>query len=217
MKNLFIVFEGIDGSGKSTQCDMLYKYIADRGVHVKKLAEPTSGKWGTELRAMLKSATPPPVETQIDLFIKDRIDDCEKNITPCLNSGITVVMDRYFYSNAAYQGVSGITPAEIIDRNIGEGFPLPDRVYFIDIPAETAMQRILKRIGSGNTELFEKREFLETVRSNFLSIADERFFIVNGEGDVDAIFEKIREDYERLARHYEQSEGRSLPSMAPRH
>jgi dTMP kinase len=110
MKNLFIVFEGIDGSGKSTQCDMLYEYIAGRGVNVKKLAEPTSGKWGTELRAMLKSSAPPPVETQIEMFIKDRIDDSEQNILPSLKSGATVVMDRYFYSNAAYQGVSGSPP-----------------------------------------------------------------------------------------------------------
>lgn len=199
MKNLFIVFEGIDGSGKSTQCNMLYKYISGRGTGVRMLAEPTSGRWGTELHAMLKSATPPPVETQIDLFIKDRIDDCEKNIIPCMNSGTTVVMDRYFYSNAAYQGVSGITPAEIIKRNMEEGFPLPDRVYFIDVSAETAMKRILKRNGSGNTELFEKRDFLEKVRSNFLSIADERFIIVNGEGDEESIFEKIRDDYNAIA------------------
>lgn len=199
MNNLFIVFEGIDGSGKSTQCDMLYKYIADKGVEVKKLAEPTTGRWGTELRAMLKSSAPPPVKTQIDMFIKDRIDDCEKNIIPCLNSGTTVVMDRYFYSNAAYQGFSGITPSEIINRNIRERFPLPHRIYFIDIPAETAMERILKRNGSGSTELFEKKEFLEMVRSNFLSIADDRFLIVNGEGDVESIFKIIREDYESLA------------------
>lgn len=199
MNNLFIVFEGIDGSGKSTQCDMLYKYIADKGVEVKKLAEPTTGRWGTELRAMLKSSAPPPVKTQIDMFIKDRIDDCEKNIIPCLNSGTTVVMDRYFYSNAAYQGFSGITPSEIINRNIREGFPLPHRIYFIDIPAETAMERILKRNSSGSTELFEKKEFLEMVRNNFLSIADDRFLIVNGEGDAESIFKIIREDYESLA------------------
>lgn len=198
MKNLFIVFEGIDGSGKSTQCDMLYEYIAGRGTDVKKLAEPTSGKWGTELRAMLRSSFPPPVETQIELFIRDRRDDAENNIVPSLKSGATVVMDMYFYSNAAYQGVSGTAPSAIIQRNISEGFPLPDRVYFIDVSAETAMKRILRRNGSGNTELFEKREFLETVRKNFLSIADERFLIVNGEGDEGSIFKEIRNDYESL-------------------
>jgi dTMP kinase len=133
---------------------------------------------------MLKSSSPPPVETQIEMFIKDRIDDSERNINPSLESGATVVMDRFFYSNAAYQGVSGITPAEIIDRNMKHGFPLPHRVYFIDIPTETAMERIIKRSGSGNTELFEKR--------------DERFLIVNGEDHVDSIFKKIKEDYEML-------------------
>lgn len=198
MKNLFIVFEGIDGSGKSTQCDMLYRYISGTGRDVIRLAEPTAGKWGTELRVMLKSGTPPPVKKQIDLFIRDRRDDCEKNIIPAMNKGKTIVMDRYFYSNAAYQGVKGTTSDIIIERNIKEGFPLPDRIYFIDVPAETAMNRILKRNGSGETELFEKKEFLEMVRNNFLSIADEKFLIINGEGDEESIFKKIREDYESL-------------------
>ena len=199
MEGLFIVFEGIDGSGKSTQCVRLYRHILETTGDVKMLAEPTAGRWGTELRSMLKSSAPPPVETQIDLFIKDRAEDCEKNILPAIKSGAVIVMDRYFYSNAAYQGVSGVTPADIIARNLKEGFPLPRRVYFIDVSAETAMERIVRRNGSGGTELFEKREFLETVRSNFLSIADERFLIVNGEVDEESIFEIIKEDYGRLA------------------
>ncbi|HOP62207.1 MAG TPA: dTMP kinase [Spirochaetota bacterium] len=199
MKNLFIVFEGIDGSGKSTQCKMLHEYISGKGINAKLLAEPTSGKWGTELRAMLKSGSPPPVEKQIELFIKDRVDDCEKNITPAMESGATIVMDRYFYSNAAYQGMGGITSSEIINRNLHEGFPLPHRVYFIDISPETAMKRIEKRNGGAAAELFEKKEFLEAVRNNFLSIADERFLVIDGEGDERGIFEKIRDDYESLA------------------
>ena len=196
----FIVFEGIDGSGKSTQCRMLYEFIANTGKKVKLLAEPTGGPWGTELRSMLKSSTPPPVMTQIELFIKDRMDDYEQNIKPCMERGITVVMDRYFYSNAAYQGVSGITPAEIIAMNLQKGFPLPSRVYFIDVKAETAMERIIKRNGSGKTELFEKREFLESVRNNFLSLADERFLVINGEPKEKTVFESVKNDYIKLVK-----------------
>ena len=196
----FIVFEGIDGSGKSTQCRMLYEFIKNTGKKVKLLAEPTGGRWGTELRAMLKSSTPPPVRTQIELFIKDRMDDYERNIKPCMDSGITVVMDRYFYSNAAYQGFSGITPAEIIAMNLQKGFPLPRRVYFIDVKAETAMERITKRNGSGKAELFEKREFLEAVRNNFLSLADERFLVINGEAGEKTVFESIKNDYIKLVK-----------------
>lgn len=197
MKNLFIVFEGIDGSGKSTQCRMLFDYIVKTGVDAKLLAEPTSGRWGTELRAMLKSGTPPPVEKQIDLFIMDRVDDCEKNILPALKAGSTIVMDRYFYSNAAYQGVSGITPSEIINRNMSEGFPVPDRIYLIDVTADTAMERISLRNG-GATELFEKHSFLEKVRSNFLAMADDRFLVVDGNRDELSVFETVKNDFTKL-------------------
>ncbi len=197
MKNLFIVFEGIDGSGKSTQCRMLYDYIVKTGSDAKLLAEPTSGRWGTELRAMLKSGTPPPVEKQIELFIRDRIDDCGRNILPALKAGSTIVMDRYFYSNAAYQGTDMITPAEIIKLNMKEKFPVPDRVYLIDVTADTAMERISLRNG-GATELFEKHSFLEKVRNNFLVMADDRFCIVDGNRDEMSVFETVKNDFTKL-------------------
>ncbi len=200
MKFKFIVFEGIDGSGKSTQCSMLYEFIRSENTPVKLLAEPTSGEYGQKIRKMLKGETPLPVEEQIHLFIEDRMQDCELNIKPCLEQGITIVMDRYFYSNAAYQGSAEITPEEIIRRNTDRGFPVPDRVYFIDIPAVEAMKRISLRTGSGKTELFEKQSFLENVRKNFLSIADSRFVTIDGMLGRNEIFNTIKEDYLSLIR-----------------
>jgi len=200
VKNKFIVFEGIDGSGKSTQCSLLYNFIRSENIPVKLLAEPTSGEYGQKIRKMLKSETPLPVEEQIRLFIEDRREDYLLNIKPCMEQGITVVMDRYFYSNAAYQGSADIHPSDIIRRNIENGFPEPDRVYYIDIRADEAMKRITERAGSGKTELFEKQSFLENVRKNFLSMENTRFLKIDGSRDKDQIFRIIKEDYLNLNR-----------------
>lgn len=200
MKSKFIVFEGIDGSGKSTQCSLLYNYIKSCNIPVKHLAEPTSGEYGQHIRKMLQNTIPVPVEEQIRLFIEDRQQDYELNIKPCIGNNITIVMDRYFYSNAAYQGSSLILPAEIIRRNSDRGFPVPDRVYFIDIPPDEAMKRITARNGSGKTELFEKKSFLESVRENFLTMIDNRFLKLDGSRSREEIFQIIKEDYLLLAR-----------------
>lgn len=199
MKNKFIVFEGIDGSGKSTQCSLLYSYIASLNIPVKHLAEPTSGVYGQQIRKMLQSETPVSVDEQIRLFIEDRQQDFELNIKPCMEQGKTIVMDRYFYSNAAYQGSSLISPEDIIRKNIDKGFPLPDRVYYIDIDPAEAMRRITARSASGKTELFEKKTFLEGVRKNFLHMADERFLKIDGNASQDEIFHIIKNDYLLLA------------------
>ncbi|MCL2155805.1 MAG: thymidylate kinase, partial [Leptospirales bacterium] len=134
---------------------------------------------------------------------EDRREDYNLNIKPCIDNEITIVMDRYFYSNAAYQGSDRISPHEIIKQNLNHGFPIPDRVYFIDIDPKEAMKRIAARSGSGKTELFEKETFLENVRKNFLSIIDkhpidQHFLKVDGNLTVDEIFNIIKDDYLKL-------------------
>lgn len=193
-KGRFIVFEGIDGAGKSTQCGRLYSFICGLNIPAVKLAEPTDGEYGRRIRQSLRSGEPMTREEQIDLFIKDRNEDCIANINPALDSGKTIVMDRYFYSNAAYQGMDGMQPDKIITMNLEQGFPVPDRVYFIDLPAHTAMERIRSRSGEA-TELFEKESFLARVRENFLSVADDSFLIADGRLSEDEIFDIIKKDY----------------------
>jgi dTMP kinase len=194
---LFIVFEGIDGSGKSTQCNLLYRYLQSRGSPAVCLAEPTDGEWGKRIRAMLKEPDMAPAEEQLRLFLLDRQDDAERNIAPALKADRTVIMDRYYYSNAAYQGAAGIPPERIIAENRGMGFPEPDRIYFIDIPAETAIRRVAERTGKGK-EIFEKEPFLRKVRDIFLSFSDDRFMVVDGSQGIGEIFEIIKNDFEKL-------------------
>ncbi len=195
---LFIVFEGIDGSGKSTQCDLLFNYARSLGLPAVKFVEPTGGPWGRKIRAMLKEKEMAPAEEQMRLFILDRQEDAEKNILPALKENRIILMDRYYYSNAAYQGAAGLTPETIIAENRKMRFPEPDRVYFVDIPPGRAMMRVTDR-GEGK-EIFEKESFLQKVRDNYLTIADGRFLVVDGTGDVDEIFEMIKEDFTRLLR-----------------
>ncbi|MBN1496484.1 MAG: dTMP kinase [Spirochaetes bacterium] len=194
---LFIVFEGIDGSGKSTQCDLLYRHASSMGIPAVRLAEPTGGAWGKRIRAMLKEQAMAPAEEQLRLFLLDRQEDVEKNIMPALKENRVVVMDRYYYSNAAYQGAAGIPPERIIAENRAMSFPEPDRVYYIDIPVDTALRRVSGRSGKG-TEVFEKEHFLQKVRDIFLAFSDGRFMIVDGTKTIEEVFADIKRDFECL-------------------
>lgn len=191
----FILFEGIDGSGKSTQCEMLYQYVLEKKLNCIKLSEPTTGEWGLKIRKMLSMDPPPPVEEQIDMFIKDRIEDVSKNIIPALSEGKIVIMDRYFYSNAAYQGSMKMPPEKIIQKNMELNFPVPDRVYFLDIDPESAIDRIKKRNTPSEMEIFEKLAFQKQVRKNFLSIINSKFMVINGENTKEKIFTSIVNDF----------------------
>ena len=191
----FILFDGIDGSGKSTQCEMLYQYALQKHLNCIKLFEPTTGEWGLKIRKMLSMDTPPPVEEQINMFIKDRMEDVSKNINPALSEGKIIIMDRYFYSNAAYQGTSEMLPEKIIQKNIDLNFPIPDRIYFLDIDPEAGIERIKKRNTPDEMEIFEKLAFQQQVRENFLSIINSKFMVLNGENTREKIFTEIINDF----------------------
>ena len=117
MPPLFIVFEGIDGSGKSTQAGMFHAYRRSLHMDPVLLAEPSTGEWGKEIRALLAGSFIPPVEEMLELFLRDREDDSRRNIIPALDSKRSVVMDRYFHSNAAYQGAMGLEAGRILAEN----------------------------------------------------------------------------------------------------
>lgn len=194
---LFIVFEGIDGSGKSTQCDLLFDHVRYSGLPAVRLAEPTGGDWGRKVRVMLAKNEMAPAEEQMRLFLMDRKEDAEKNIAPALDGGKTIIMDRYYFSNAAYQGAAGIDPERIIAENRAMRFPEPDRVYFIDIPPDVAIRRVSGRSGK-REEVFEKEAFLKKVRDIFLSIADDRFLIIDGTKGIAEISAVISNDFASL-------------------
>ncbi len=195
---LFIVFEGIDGSGKTTQSEMLRKFLMEKGIKSRWMREPTDGEWGREIREILKGEEMPGAEEMLGLFIRDREDDVRRNILPSLKENISIIMDRYYYSNAAYQGAMGLSPEEIIRENRKMSFPEPDRVYLIDTTPELALERLAGRNSNGERELFEREAFLKKVRDIYHRIAGENFLIVDGSGNVDEIFRLISHDCMKL-------------------
>lgn len=194
----FIVFEGIDGSGKSTIAEMVYRHYERRGISVYRGAEPTGGEWGRQIRALLSSPETVSVEEQLRLFLLDREDDVKNNILPALEGKKMVIMDRYYHSNAAYQGAFGEDPQSIISINREQGFPKPDRVYLMDIDADIAMRRIQERNPSGTTDLFEKKTLLRKIRANYLSFAGPGFIIVNSALPVSVVFETVIKDIDTV-------------------
>ena len=163
-----IVFEGIDGTGKSTQLKLLAEALEQSGTEVVSSREPTDGPFGKKLRAsMLEGRL--SREEELALFHDDRRDHIEHLILPALEAGKTIILDRYYFSTMAYQGARGFDPQEIRHQN-EEFAPIPDHVILLELPVEDALQRIGVRDGSGNE--FEKEENLRACESIFAGLRD---------------------------------------------
>ncbi len=187
-KGKLIVFEGIDGTGKSTQIRLLSDYLTASGQTVVQSFEPTRGKWGKQLR---DSATTGrlSLEEEVELFLKDRREHVEQLIAPALKRGDFVLLDRYYLSMMAYQSARGISADEI--RIANEEFaPIPDAVIWLDIPIQTALNRIGSR---GAQDHFESEEHLTHCRQIFSSIHDPWMLRVDGDGSPDLVSQRVIE------------------------
>lgn len=183
-EGLFIVIEGIDGTGKSTQVKRLGDWFASQGREVVLSREPTAGPWGQKVRESAATGRLSP-EDELEYFLNDRRQHVEELITPSLAAGKVVILDRYYFSTMAYQGVRGFDPAEIRRKN--EAFaPTPDLLLIMDLDVDTALGRIGSRGDTANE--FEKRDNLERCRSIFLSLGNEGFArIISAAGTPDQV------------------------------
>lgn len=173
-QGIFIVIEGIDGTGKSTQSKRLAEWFRSRGREVVLSREPTDGPWGKKLRESATTGRLSPVE-ELECFLNDRREHVEMSIKPALAEGKVVILDRYYFSTMAYQGARGFDPAEIRRRN--EAFaPQPDLLLILDLSVESAHGRIGARGDTANE--FEQRDTLTRCREIFLSLRDEPFACV---------------------------------------
>jgi dTMP kinase len=186
--NMFIVIEGIDGTGKSTQAKRLAEYFRSQGSEVTLSREPTDGVWGTMLRNSASTGRLSPQE-ELDAFLKDRQEHVTETIKPALAAGHVVILDRYYFSTMAYQGARGFDPQKIRDDN--EAFaPVPDLLLILDLDLDTALTRIGTRGDTANE--FEQRSNLERCRAIFLSLKDEPFVrIILSSGSPDEVFAGI--------------------------
>jgi len=198
MKNLFIVFDGLDGSGKGEMIKRLKKHLSSKGLKVLVTREPTDGEYGKEIRKILREEKDPKAgaEKCFDLFVKDRKEHLSEEIDPFLENG-SVICDRYYYSTIAFQYTQGVKLEKIITANMD--FRTPDIAFILDLPADVALERVDKR-GEAK-EKFEQLEFMKELRENFLelkNVLDDNIKIIDASKSKNEVFEQIRKEIDEI-------------------
>lgn len=197
MSGVFIVIEGVDGAGKSTVCRMAAEALRTRGIPTEVTAEPTHEGIGAFIRS--GSAGSISQRTESLLFVADRNDHTER-IARMLDSGTTVLCDRYFASTVAYQsaGLAGDSTDRDWLISINSDFiGRPDVTILLDIDPEVGLGRVDTR--GEEVSKFENLPFLRQVRENYLRLAWEYGFeVVDASGDRDAVLAKVMAIIDRV-------------------
>ena len=192
-KGSFITFEGIDGSGKSTQARKLAEHLQANGREVILTREPGGSEGAEEIRALVLQGEPDrwSAETEILLFTAARRDHLERTIFPAIEAGKIVICDRFADSTRMYQGLSRGDLRGTVDQlhklMIGRE---PDMTILIDMDSNTGLSRALSR--QGVEERFETfgADLQAQMRAGFLSLAEEfkeRFVVINGARSIDEV------------------------------
>jgi len=168
---IFVVFEGIDGSGKTTQAERLAKRLEDRGLHVTRLVEPTRGPVGEEIRRRAREGPPLEPREELDMFLEDRRTNVRENVLPALARRDALVQDRSFLSTVAYQGARpelGLSREDLL--RLHREMPKPDVIVLLDLDVDEGLARVSAR---GKRDAFEDRTYLERVLANFRELVGE--------------------------------------------
>lgn len=197
-KSKFIVFEGADGSGKSTLSGMLHQYLNSIDQKTYKTFEPTNGPIGSVLRNILTKRIKADEKTIGAMFLADRIDHISNEtngMLSYLDNGYHVISDRYYYSSYAYH-VPHLSLDWVIDTNsVCAEMLRPDIVFYIDISVETSMERISKNRQS--VDLFESKERITKVINNYKNAIEQEghkdnVVIINGERSIEEVYADIQ-------------------------
>ncbi len=194
-RGLLIAFEGIDGTGKSTQIRLLADYLRRQGCEVIETREPTDGPYGRKIRQLYmnrKNCTP---EEELELFIQDRRQHVDEVIGPALAQGKIVLTDRYYFSTAAYQGAAGMDPDLIFAAH--DFAPRPDLVVLLVMEPEKSVQRIEQLRGEQLND-FEQVEQLRKVADLFASFTDDCILRVNGAAPIKQVQQEIQKGVQPL-------------------
>ena len=195
-KRKFIVFEGIDGSGKTTQVELIAKWLESTGESLLVTKEPGGTELGAYLRNVLTGRYQDIElcpEAELLLFAADRIQHVKEVIVPALLQGKTVLCDRFTASTTAYQGYGrGLNKRLVgqINRMSTAGL-LPDLTVYLDLDVETALQRIAAR-GAGNSLDKEKVAFYQKVRTGYRnSLSSSNFVIIKADQSIGTVTQEI--------------------------
>lgn len=178
-QGLFITLEGPDGSGQSTQTDLLSRWLEKRDQKVFVTKEPTNSMVGGIIRVILKKEWKVDPVTFALLFVADRAHHVNKEIKPLLKKNVHVISDRYILSTLAFESDKvNIEWLKLINKR----FPKPDLIFILNVPGKICTERIRKsRFGF---EYFETSEKLENVRKNYLKLKDHfpNTYVIKGYG-----------------------------------
>jgi len=195
---IFIVFEGIDGSGQSTQSKLLSKYLRKNGYKVWLTKEPTKNtKIGKFIRNVLKTKSIDNLTIQL-LMMADRVEH-QKEIKEKLEKNYVVISDRYFFSTIAYGSIEEKSYLKILADFNTKFFVIPDLTFILDVDPKIAIQRIKVR---KTKEIFEREEILKKVRENYLEIKELlknklKIFLINASKNIEEVNEQIIEIFNR--------------------
>ena len=200
-KGFLVVFEGIDGSGKTTQAKLLYEHLIKKGLTVVLSKEPTDSIYGQKIKKLAqgeRDLTKPLDEYR--LFVNDRKIHVENLIKPALQQKKIVILDRYYFSTIAYQGALGLDIGKIKEEN--ESFsPVPEIVFLINVPPRVGIIRIQK--GREETpNLFEQEKYLSDVNKVFNGLNEDYIVTLDGVDRIDIIHNKIINVIDDVVKHY---------------
>ena len=204
---MFISFEGIDFSGKSTQIELLKDYLVDHNKKVEILREPGGTEISEKVRRILLDNKNEKMvaEAELLLFSASRAQLLREKIQPYLEKGIYVISDRFHDSSTAYQGYGRGIPLEVVQmvHQLAIGDTIPDLTFFIDIPVGIANERRKKKskVKLDRIEIADI-EFYNRVRSGYLEIArqEERFKVIDGTQTLETIQNQIISEIELIDR-----------------
>ncbi|MCK4428837.1 MAG: dTMP kinase [Candidatus Aenigmarchaeota archaeon] len=181
----FVVFEGLDGSGSSTQAQLLERHFKLKNRAVMMTKEPTNNLIGGLVRAQLTHEWKSSMKCLQLLFAADRAHHLERGIEPALKKNFVVISDRYKLSTISFGSLE--TDKEWLTK-INEKFREPDLTILLKVSPDSCIKRMKNR---PSVELFEEKNKLEKVWKAYESFADDKVVIVDGEKDIDEIHEEV--------------------------
>jgi dTMP kinase len=196
-KPLFLAFEGIDGSGKSTHSRLLSEKLNQLHHKTYTTCEPTDSEIGQLIRRILKGERKADHKTLAGLFVADRLDhilDTEKGLLKQLNDGYHVITDRYYFSSYAYHSTHMDMDWVIAANSMSADLLRPTATIFVDVAPEICIERIQK--SRANIELFETLDLLKAIRSNYLTAFEklaglENVVHIDGNRDMSVVADEI--------------------------
>ena len=194
LKGKFIVIDGPDGAGKSTQAQLLLDFLAEKGIPTELVRDPGGTAIGEQVRKILLDNANKAMSVRCEtlLYMASRAQLYYEKIKPALNAGKCVLSDRWVSSTYAYQAIAGCDGADLV-LNLAEASlerPWPDKTIILDLPASEG----LGRVGNEKDRMENKPcDFHKAVRNAYLQLAQERedFTVIDAADEIEAIHKKI--------------------------